>query len=77
MADLDFSFLGPGTFITPTMTFYRAALFAPGASTYLPHFAIGQFIFGYGVLSTRGPKVALGEVIFRAHRGNWSGVFVS
>ncbi|KAK9896782.1 hypothetical protein P389DRAFT_84100 [Cystobasidium minutum MCA 4210] len=36
------------------------ALFAPGAATYLPHFAIGQFIFGYGVLSTRGPKVALG-----------------
>lgn len=38
----------------------RASLFGPGAATYLPHFAIGQFIFGYGVLSTRGPKVALG-----------------
>lgn len=41
-------------------TDFRTALFAPGAATYLPHFAIGQFIFGYGVLSTRGPKVALG-----------------
>lgn len=37
-----------------------AAFFGSGAPTYLPYFAIGQFVFGHLVLSTRGPKVALG-----------------
>lgn len=44
-----------------TRASYFTALNAP---TLLPYFAIGQFLFGHAVLSTRGPKVALGELFF-------------